>query len=165
MVKNLPAVQETWVRSLGWEAPLEKEMDNPLQYPLPGKSHGQRSLVGCSPWGRKESSTTERLISLYQKGVSTCLINLRKIVPLILSSGQFKLKPQWGLPWCLNSQESASACQCRRQRLLPDPGRFHMPRSNLALLPQLLSPHARAHELQLLKPTCPPDHTPQQENP
>ena len=26
---------------------------------LPGKSHGQRSLVGCSPWGRKESDTTE----------------------------------------------------------------------------------------------------------
>ena len=28
---------------------------------LPGKSHGQRSLVGCSSWGRKESDTTERL--------------------------------------------------------------------------------------------------------
>ena len=28
---------------------------------LTGKSHGQRSLVGCSPWGRKESDTTERL--------------------------------------------------------------------------------------------------------
>ena len=28
---------------------------------LPGKSHGRRSLEGCSPWGRKESDTTERL--------------------------------------------------------------------------------------------------------
>ena len=28
---------------------------------LPGKSHGRRSLVGCSPWSRKESDTTERL--------------------------------------------------------------------------------------------------------
>ena len=28
---------------------------------LPGESHGQRSLVGCSPWGREESETTERL--------------------------------------------------------------------------------------------------------
>ena len=28
---------------------------------LPGKSHGWRSLVGCSPWGQKESDTTERL--------------------------------------------------------------------------------------------------------
>ena len=26
MVKNLPAIQETWVQSLGWEDPLEKEM-------------------------------------------------------------------------------------------------------------------------------------------
>ena len=28
---------------------------------LPGKSHGQRSLIGCSPWGREESDTTEWL--------------------------------------------------------------------------------------------------------
>ena len=28
---------------------------------LPGKCHGWRSLVGCSPWGREESGTTERL--------------------------------------------------------------------------------------------------------
>ena len=28
---------------------------------LPGKSHGQRSLVGCSPWSRKEMDMTERL--------------------------------------------------------------------------------------------------------
>ena len=34
---------------------------NPLQYYCLEKSHGQRSLVGYSPWGRKESDTTERL--------------------------------------------------------------------------------------------------------
>ena len=32
---------------------------------LPGKSHGRRSLVGCSPWGREESDTTELLHSHY----------------------------------------------------------------------------------------------------
>ena len=32
MVKRLPAMRETWVRSLGWEDPLEKEMATPLQY-------------------------------------------------------------------------------------------------------------------------------------
>ena len=32
---------------------------------LPGKFHGLRSLVGYSPWGRRESDTTERLHSLY----------------------------------------------------------------------------------------------------
>ena len=34
---------------------------HPTPVLLPGKSHGQRSLVGCSPWGRQESDTTERL--------------------------------------------------------------------------------------------------------
>ena len=42
-VKNLPAMQETWVISLGWEDPLEKEMATHFVF-LPGKSHGQRSL-------------------------------------------------------------------------------------------------------------------------
>ena len=53
-------MQDTWVRALGWEDPLEKEMaSTPVL--LPGKSHGQRSLVGYSLWGRKESDTTEQL--------------------------------------------------------------------------------------------------------
>ena len=34
---------------------------HPTPVLLPGKSHGQRSLVGCSPRGRKESDTTEQL--------------------------------------------------------------------------------------------------------
>ena len=34
---------------------------HPTPVLLPGESHGQRSLVGCSPWGREESYTTERL--------------------------------------------------------------------------------------------------------
>ena len=34
---------------------------HPTSVLLPGKSHGRRSLVGCSPWGREESDTTERL--------------------------------------------------------------------------------------------------------
>ena len=34
---------------------------HPTPVLLPGRSHGRRSLVGCSPWGRKESDTTERL--------------------------------------------------------------------------------------------------------
>ena len=58
MVKNLPAVLETWVRSLGWEDPLEKEW-LPTPVFLPGESHRQRSLVGYSAWGLEESDTTE----------------------------------------------------------------------------------------------------------
>ena len=60
MVKHLPTMQETWVRSLGREDPLEKEWQ-PTPVLLPGKSHGWNSLVGYSLWGRKESDTTERL--------------------------------------------------------------------------------------------------------
>ena len=39
--------------------------DNPLPYSCLGKSHGQRSLVGYSPWGHKESDTTESLTLSY----------------------------------------------------------------------------------------------------
>ena len=58
-----------WVRSLGWE----KEMATPLVF-LPGKSHGQRSLVGYSPQGCKESDMTDhthtqRSIENYQNAL------------------------------------------------------------------------------------------------
>ena len=59
MVKNLPAMQETQVRSLDWEDPWRKK-EQPTPVFLPGKSRGQRSLVDYSPWGLKESDMTER---------------------------------------------------------------------------------------------------------
>ena len=55
LVKNPPAMWETWVRSLGWEDPLEKGKAAHSSI-LPGEFHGL-----YSPWGRKESDTTERL--------------------------------------------------------------------------------------------------------
>ena len=48
MVKNLPAKQETWVQSLGWEDPLEKEMATHSSI-LVWEIHGQRILAGYSP--------------------------------------------------------------------------------------------------------------------
>ena len=60
MVKNLPAVQETQVCSMGQEDfPAQKWQPTPVF--LPGEFHGQRSLVGYSPWGCIESDTTEQL--------------------------------------------------------------------------------------------------------
>ena len=59
LVKNLPAMRETWVRSLGWGDPLEK-----------GKATHSSILAGripwtvYSPWGHQESDTTE-LLSLH----------------------------------------------------------------------------------------------------
>ena len=52
MVKNPPAMRETWVPSLGWEDPLEK--GTPVFWP--GEFHGL-----YSPQGHKQSDTTERL--------------------------------------------------------------------------------------------------------
>ena len=49
---------ETRVQSLDQEYPLDKEMATPSVF-LTGKFHGQRSLVGYSPWGCKEFDTTE----------------------------------------------------------------------------------------------------------
>ena len=55
---------------------------HPTPVLLPAKSHGQRSLDGCSPWGRKESDTTERLLSYIGEGSGnpfqySCLENPR----------------------------------------------------------------------------------------
>ena len=49
-VKNLTAMQETWVQSLGWEDPLEK-----------GKANHSSILAWRIPWGCKELDTAERL--------------------------------------------------------------------------------------------------------
>ena len=59
VVKNLPAMQETQVQSLGWKDPLEEEMathSSIRAWKIP-----QRSLVGYSSWGYKESDMTKRL--------------------------------------------------------------------------------------------------------
>ena len=55
LVKNRPATWETWVRSLGWEDPLEKEQ-LPTSIFWPGEFHGL-----YSPWGLKELDMTEQL--------------------------------------------------------------------------------------------------------
>ena len=58
MIKNLPAMPETQVQSLGWENPLEKGRATHSSI-LAGEFHGQRSLAGYSAWDHKESDTTE----------------------------------------------------------------------------------------------------------
>ena len=64
---SLSLMQETWVRSLSREEPLEKGMathSSILAWRIPWT---EEKLAGCSPWGRKESDTTEQLtLSLSQ---------------------------------------------------------------------------------------------------
>ena len=52
LVKNLPAMRETWVRSLGWEDPWRKRLHTPVFWP--GEFHGL-----YSPWGHKQLDTTD----------------------------------------------------------------------------------------------------------
>ena len=62
-IKNLPAIQESRVRSLGWKDHLEKKMATHSSI-LAWKSHGQRSLACYSPWGcrmAKELGVTKPL--------------------------------------------------------------------------------------------------------
>ena len=55
--KNLPAMQETHVRSLAREDSLEEEIAT-YSIILAWETHGQRRLVGYSPWDHKESDLT-----------------------------------------------------------------------------------------------------------
>ena len=61
MVKCLPAMRETRVRSPGWEDSPGDGNGNPLQYSCLENPMDGKSLVGYSPWGRKESDMTEQL--------------------------------------------------------------------------------------------------------
>ena len=54
LVKNPPAMRETWIRSLGWEDPQKGKANTPVFWP--GEFHGLYSLWGC-----KESDMTEQL--------------------------------------------------------------------------------------------------------
>ena len=101
----------------------------PIPALLPGKSHGRRTLVGYSQWGRKESDTTER--PHFHFSFSKCLL---------------------GLPWWLSGKESA--CQCRR--CMFNPGSRKIPHATEQLSPRatttepvLQSPGAAATQ-----PTC-----------
>ena len=89
LVKNLPAMQETWIRSLGWEDPLEK--GKATHSHILGEFHGL-----YSPWGCKELDTTERL-SLSLTFVACCqkvlllLLFLKYQTSLILSGTELKM--------------------------------------------------------------------------
>ena len=59
MVKSPPALQETQIQSLDRGRCPGEGNGNPLQLFLPGRSHGQRSLAGYSPWGHRELDMAE----------------------------------------------------------------------------------------------------------
>ena len=67
LIKNPPAMRETWVRFLGWEDPWKRErLSTPVFWP--GEFHGL-----YSPWGHKELDTTEQLS--FSLSLSTHLVH------------------------------------------------------------------------------------------
>ena len=57
---------DPWVGKIPWRRAWQ-----PIPVFLPEESHGQRSLVGYSPWGRRESNMTEQLTHIHSEGVGT----------------------------------------------------------------------------------------------
>ena len=65
MVKNLSALQVTWIQSLAGKILWRREWQ-PTPVFLPGESHGQNNLTGYSPWDCKTLDTTEQLMQPQQ---------------------------------------------------------------------------------------------------
>ena len=74
-VKQMPAVQETWVRSLGWEGPLEEEMATHSSV-LAWRIHGQRSMAGYSPWGLQKVGHNLATKPYHHRWNVTCWVGL-----------------------------------------------------------------------------------------
>ena len=67
--------QETQVQSLGREGPLEEGMETPPGF-LSGESHGQRSLAGYSPWGRRVRHDWSHLARTHMMAIKSCVFAL-----------------------------------------------------------------------------------------
>ena len=133
---------------------------HPTPVLLPGKSHGQRSLVGCSPWDRKESDMNERLhfhflLSCIGEGNGnplqcSCLENPRdggawwaavygvaqsrtRLTQLSSSSSSSK---DLGLPWWLRNLKIH--LQCRRPEFHPWIGKIPWRREQLTTYSNML---------------------------
>ena len=113
---------------------LRRRQWHPTPVLLPGKSHGRRSLVGCSPWGHEESDTTERLhfhfsLSCTREGNGnplqcSCLENPRDggawwAAVYGVTQSQTRLK--WLSSLDLTFQVPLQYCSLQHQTLLPSP--------------------------------------------
>ena len=110
---NLPVTPcVSWLpfQGLAFQSPIMKKTSflsvssrrQPTPVFMPGKSHGPRSLVGYSPWGRKELDTTERLHFHFLGG----LVDLHRTVQLL---HHYWLGHRLGSPWywmvCLGNEQ------------------------------------------------------------
>ena len=86
MVKNLSAVQETWVQSLGWDDPLEEKMATHSSILVWEIHRTEESLVGPSPWSLKELDMTEWLSCHFTK--SYWILNSWLNIGYVLSNAE-----------------------------------------------------------------------------
>ena len=86
---------------------------------LPGKSHGRRSLVGCSPWGCEESDTTEQLCIHAQKKTCCCC----RVASGVSDSGRphRRQPPRLPCPWGSPGKNTGVGChfllQCMKVKV------------------------------------------------
>ena len=146
MVKILPAMQEMWVRSLGQEDPLEREW-LPTPVFLPGEFHGQRSLVGYSPWGHKELDITERLTYTHPSGCCENSISIKTLSTYYVvvfscqvvsnSATSWTVFHKFPLSMGFPRQDTRVGCQSLLQGTFPtqglNPGLLHWQADSLSL--------------------------------
>ena len=106
-----------WVRKIPW-----RKVRQPMLVFLPGKSHGQRSQVGYSPWSHKESDMTEHSMliqsylfcvqlsrSIYRARICFCLINMMNP-----TNEQSLIRGKYIPPPCLPIPDLRLFCACRK---------------------------------------------------
>ena len=103
MVKNLPAMRETWIWALGREDPLENEMATHCSI-LPGEFHGERSQASYSLWDWKESDMTEWSTSFFKYSyvIHLCITCVCVCVCVWKSLSRVQL---FATPWTIQAME------------------------------------------------------------
>ena len=112
-------MQETSIRFLSWEDPLEKEMITHSSI-FPEKSHGQGSLVGYSPWGRKRIGhdlVTKQLFSCIDRIFENICGAKPLTVWITINCGKFWKRWEYQTTWPASWE---TCIQVRKQQLILD---------------------------------------------
>ena len=115
---------DPWVRKIPWRRKWQ-----PTPVLLPGKSSGQRSLKGCSSWGRKESDSTERLSP--EKAMAPHSSTLAWRIPGtgeptgLPSMGLHRVGHDWSDLAAAAAEQLSHICCAGCRILVPQPGNEH----------------------------------------
>ena len=136
-------MQETRVQSLGWEDPLEKEMATHFSI-LAWKAHGQRSLVGYSSRGLKESDTTKYLTLSYPlNSANVVIIHMNKtrlkVIPMTILTQNLKSCQGRGIPFHPQSYEHVKESAFSAETQVRSLGQGRSPREGKGSLSSTLA--------------------------